>query len=283
MQYFTSGRALKGSIIVTRHSQLRKLAGILVAASLVAAVAPMADASTPTTLSSLVANADKDVTAIRQFYFCQTVGCRAAKTAQSAAALAGTKNLETLAKAASSMVLASDLQSALTNFRIDVTRLTNAIGDISSQTSNTTKTIVVGIVYYESAYVQTDVYVLAQKSAHRSVRFKEWGIGVVAATQTLQVDIQLETPKATTGELIACNQGLELIAQGIRAHLNSPAPVFNAKLRSLAQVLTTYSAQAINLLKVQGTPAQRSALAATLKSFFAQFQSVTTLQNQLAK
>ena len=265
-----------------RHSHFRTFAGILATLSLLATLSPMANASVPNKLASLVANANKDVTAIRQFYFCQTASCKTEKATQSAAALEGTKNLETLAKAASSMVVTRNLQRTLANFQTDVAQLTNAIGEISSQASNTTKTIVVGIVYYESAYVQTDLYLLAQNSSHLSVKFRQWSIGVVAATQTLQVDIQLETPKATNSELIASNQGLELIAQSIRTHLNSPSPVFNTKLRGLAQTLTTYSVDAIHLFKVKVTPALRTALAATLKLFFAQFQSVTTLQNQLA-
>lgn len=282
MQYFTFVRALRGSINMLGHSHFRTLTSVLVGMSLFAMAAPMAHASTAIALSRLVANANKDVTAIRQYYFCQTVSCKAAKPAQSTAALAGTKNLESLAVAAGSMIVDKKQEGALRNFRADAVELTNAIGAVSSQTTNTTKTIVVGIVYFASAYLQTDLYVLTRGLSHQSVKFKEWSVGVVAATQTLQIDFQLETPKATTTELIACNQGLGVIAQNIETHLNSQAPVFNTELLSMAQLLKTYSADAIHLLRVKGTPAQRSALATTLKSFFAKFQSVTTLENKLA-
>ncbi len=263
-------------------NQFRIFTGVLVAVTIAAVPSASAGASSTVALSRLVANANKDVTAIRQYYFCETTSCKTTKSTQSKAALAGTKNLQSLTQAAGSMVVINKLKGALKNFRADAVEMTNAIGEISSQTTNTTKTIVVGIVYFASSYLQTDLYVLARQSSHQSVKFKEWSTGIVAATQTLQIDIELETPKATTNELIACNEGLELIAQNMEAHLNSPSPVFNIEVQRMSQLLHDYSANAIHSFKVKATPAQRSALAASLKSFFAKFQSVTALENQLA-
>jgi hypothetical protein len=264
------------------HNLFRKLGGVAVTSLLVAAVATMASAVATTSPSNLVTSASKDVTAIRQYYFCETTSCKAAKSSQSAKALAGVKNLEFLLKTADSMTVTRIQESAMQNFRTDAAEMTNAIDEITSQTTSTTKTVVVGIVYFESAYLQTDLYVLGRELAGQEVKFKEWSPGVVAATQTLQIYIELETPKATTDDLIACNQGLELIAQSIEAHLNSPMPSFNTELLSMDKLLNTYSAEAIHLLKVKGTPTQKSALTAALKSFFTKFQAVTTLEDQLA-
>ena len=264
------------------HIPFRKLTGVFVAAMLIAAVAPMASAAPTPSLPHLVASANKDVTAIRQYYFCETASCQVAKSSQAVAALAGVRDLESLAKASSTIIVATNEEGAFQNFRADVAKMINAIGEIASQKTNTTKTIVVGVVYFESAYLQTDLHVLGRDLAGKRVEFKKWSPGVVAATQTLQIDIQLETPNATTSELIASNQGLELIAQSIEAHLNSPVPIFNAALLSMAQLLTTYSADAIHLLRVRGTPAQKLALTVSLRSFFAKFQAVTRLENKLA-
>ena len=264
------------------HNSLRALLGAMLTAALIAVITPTTIAVAAPSLTNLVVSANQDVTAIRQYYFCDTLACKAAKSAQSASALAGVKGLESLLKTVNSITVSRDEKGPLKNFGTDSAKMINAIGTIASQKTNTTKTLVVGIVYFESAYLLSDLYILGRELNHTLVNFRIWSTGVVAATQTLQIYFQLETPQATTNELIGCNQGLEFIAQVIETHLSSPVSTFNTQLMQLAQLLTSYSADSLHLLTVKATHAQKSALTVALRSFFAKFQSVTVLENRLA-
>lgn len=268
-----------------RPTRVKKYSVVLLVAmlTLVPGLTSAGAATSSSSLLTLIAAADKDVTAIREFYFCETNNCRSQKTLQSAMALAGANDLARRLKTTSTIAATPAERALLRTFTTDGNTLLTGIAGINSQTTMIAKTVVAGIVYFESSYVTNDTYVLLSAVNHSRVSFKKWSVGLVGATQTMQVIIQLETPKASTSELLAANQGLILIAQNLLTHANSPFKDFNAKLTEMATSLKTYSIDEVKVINSKVPGGRKTMITAELKKFFNEYQALIALQNQLAK
>ena len=231
----------------------------------------------------IVTSSDKYINAIRTYFFCQTAKCKKAVTTAKAAAdtaIGGIKSEITLMKA--DAVPASQA-AIVAKYKVDAKALIAAYTAFPKKTDADSVANNIGIIYYQSSNLGSDDYLLGCAQTKTSVIFKEWSVGVVGVAYAMQVDTQAETTTAPASTILSANKSLVAEAASMKSDANGPNKKFNALVVQFAASQALDSRDSILILEGKGKSVTRADLKALATKLTAEFKTLSTLQNELAK
>jgi hypothetical protein len=253
--------------------------------ALVAAPATISSGSTPKALptKAIVIGTNTFINQIRQYFFCQTSKCKEEAGANKAKALSAVAGLDAYLKLMKTDPIPSSESKLAHKYGVDVQALINAVHIYPKQKSPDDEAQNAGIIYYQSANVGSDSYLLDAAATKARVRFAQWSVGVVGVVYAMQVDTQAESSKATTATDISANQSLLLEAASLRSDANGPNAAFNTLLVTFASTQIRESQLSILTLEGKRSATTKAELATLATSLSAQFSKIVSTQNKLAK
>jgi hypothetical protein len=220
---------------------------------------------------------------IRQYFFCQTAKCKKEVAANKALEKGAVAALNSDLKLMKDDSVPSSMTRITHKYEADAVALLSAVDRYPKQKSAFDEAQNAGIIYYQSANVGSDAYVLDTILLKATVNFKQWSVGVVGVVYAMQVDTRAESAKASTATVISANRSLLLEARSLRSDANGPNATFNTMLVKFA--ITQIKESNLSILALTGkktstTPARLATLATSLS---AQFTKIVNMQNKLAK
>jgi hypothetical protein len=251
------------------------------------AAAPQVGASAATSSSptqGIIANGYSSINAIRSFFFCETTSCKKTKSSASSTAAVAMNYLEGEASALKPSSAPVAQRPVLKKFIADVKSLAKVYSVYSSETTSDEIAQNTGLIYYDSANVGSDIYVLTSLVKTTALLFGDWDVGAVAVLYTMQVDTQVLGAKTSSAANdIAANNDLEQDAKALKADANGPNAHFNALLRSFAASQRSVSVLENDVLEHKKSPVSTSTLKSDISKLAAQFTTIVNLQKTLAK
>jgi len=183
----------------------------------------------------IISNGYSSINTIRSFFFCETAACKKDKKATATSAAVAMNYLEGEASALKPSNAPKSQRPILKKFIDDVTTLAKVYSVYSTETTSTEIATNTGVLYYVSANVGSDIYLLTSAVAASKVIFADWGVGAVAVLYTMQVDNQVLTSKKSNAATdIGAINDLEQDAVALRKDANGPSEHFNALLVTFA-------------------------------------------------
>lgn len=265
-----------------RWSSLVLACSIVAGAGLVPAMASAKQE--PSALADISKNAYSFVNNIRGFYFCGTTTCKKNRTAEGVASKAGLKGLAAEAKNLATFKVASSVKATASKFIADVNSLEADIKSFNASTSAEAIAQYTGMIYYDSANVGSDSYLLTCDYKHTTVKYAQWSVGAVAVLYAMQLDTQTLDAKTSTAAVdIYASDNLEAEATALLADANGPSSQFNGLLRTFAHIQLEVSPSEILLLQNKKAPLSTTRLTALTKQLGSTFKQIADLQNKLAK
>jgi len=245
-------------------------------------VAHAASAKTALPLKTIVRNSDLDIGAIRTYFFCSTTKCKKALSFNKAAALAGVADIRLeIAKMETDAVPTSEA-TIVAKYEIDATALVNAFTNFAKATTGGGISNDIGIIYYQSANLGSDDYLINCIATKAPVSFKTWSVGVVGVAYAMQVDTKAETPSSTRATIASINESLLAEAASMKSDANGPNATFNKMVVQFAATQTLDSRDSLLIVANQPgsiTAADLKALAAKLTL---EFKNLAALHNKLS-
>ena len=253
--------------------------------TLVGAPAAISSGSTPKALptKTIVIGTNTFINQIRQYFFCQTSKCKKDTSANMAKALGAVAGLDAYLKLMKNDSIPSSESKPARKYGVDVRALIGAVHLYPKQKNPDDEAQNAGIIYYQSANVGSDSYLLDAAVTKARVSFTQWSVGVVGVVYAMQVDTQAESSKATTATDISANQSLLLEAASLRSDANGPNAAFNALLVTFAATQLKESKLSILILEGKKSATTRAELATLATSLSSQFSKIVSMQNKLAK
>jgi hypothetical protein len=232
----------------------------------------------------IVTNGYASVDTIRSFFFCETGACKKDKTATATKAAAAMSHLESEAKAIQDAKVPKGQQPIVKKFINDVRSLGKVFAVYATQTTANEVTRNTGVVYYESANVGSDIYLLTSAVSASRVLFADWGVGAVAVLYTMQIETQVVSAKnSSVATDISVNVDLEHDAVALMKDANGPNVSFDDLLVTFAKSQETVSKAENDVLEDKKSPLATAKLKADITSLGAQFSKIVDLQRSLAK
>jgi hypothetical protein len=253
--------------------------------ALVGAPTTIASASTSKALptKAIVIGTNTYINQIRQYFFCQTTQCKKETAANKAKALSAVTGLGAYLKLLKNDSIPPSESKLARKYVDDVQALINAVHLYPKQKNPDDEAQNAGIIYYQSANVGSDSYLLDAAVTKAPVSFKQWSVGVVGVVYAMQVDTQAESSKAPTATDVSANRSLLLEAASLRSDANGPNAAFNALLVTFASTQTKESKLSIIALGGKKSATTETELATLASSLSAQFSKIVSMQNKLAK
>jgi hypothetical protein len=245
-------------------------------------VASAATSSSP--VQEIIANGFASVNAIRSFFFCETAACKKDKSKAATAAGKAISYLEGEAVALQPSTAPSAQRPIMKKFIDDVKSLSKVYAVYASETTANDIARNTGIVYYESANVGSDIYLLTSAVHASKVLFGDWDVGAVAVLYAMQIDSQVESAKTSSALTdVAANLDLEQDAVALTKDANGPNAQFNELLISFAKEQTTVSKAQNDVLERKKTSLTTAELKSDISTLGAEFSKIVNLQKTLAK
>jgi hypothetical protein len=252
------------------------------AMSIPVSVASAASSSSPT--QEIITNGFASVNTIRSFFFCETTACKKDKSAAASSAAVAMNYLEGEASALKPSKAPKSQRAVQKKFIVDITSLAKVYSVYASETTATEVAHNTGVIYYESANVGSDIYVLTSKVQSKKMIFADWGVGAVAVLYTMQVDTQLlSTKNSSVASDVAADTDLKQDAAALKADANGPSKQFNTHLVKFAKFQIKVSKVEIDVLEKKKTSVSSKKLQADLTSLTKQFATIVDLQKKLSK
>ncbi len=270
--------------------KFRNHAGQLLVVALIAVVSlslvPSSSVSaSPSSSASekLISRDDSDVNTIRSYFFCSSAACKKNDAIASTNAAAAMNELD-------GDVTKLNLMSSvgqrpfLTKLANDVQALQDVYSNYATQTSTVQVAKNTGIIYYETANIYSDLYLLSSTIRKFKPSFATWSFGAVAVLYTMQVDTQVIDAKSSSAATdIATNLDLEQDARALKADANGPNKVFNSLLVTFANTQSDVSRDENALLEKKKLLVSNSVLNGDVKKLESDFNAIVKLQKSLAK
>jgi hypothetical protein len=231
----------------------------------------------------IVTSSDKDISAIRTYFFCQTDKCKKAAPANKVIAQTALTDIESEIKIMKADTVPSNEAAIVAKYEIDARALIQAYSVYLKESGADAAANNIGIIYYQTSNLGSDDYLLGCASTKSPVSFKAWSVGVVGVAYAMQVDTQAETATATAATIISVNRSLLTEAGSMKSDANGPSPAFNKLILQFAATQALDSRDSLLILENKAgsiTAADLKALATKLTS---EFKKIAALQNQLAK
>ena len=241
-----------------------------------------ASPSSSTTLS-VAKNSPTYISSIRKYYFCSTAACKAAKSLLANASQLGVTGLKkdlALLKTAS---VPSNETATVAKYVIDANNMISAMQSFAKATTQVNATLTAGIIYYESANIDSDAYLLTCEEAKSKVSFAKWSVGVVGVTYAMQTVVKAESATTPLTDLLSINKNLLIQAASLTRDANGPSAAFNAAAKNFAATIATNSEDSILVLTKKAPASMQATLASLAKKLQTEFSAMAALQNKLAK
>jgi hypothetical protein len=266
-------------------SSLARVGAVLIM-GLSACVVPLqagaATSSSPT--QEIIAHGYASVDAVRLYFFCSTAACKKDQTANAQKASTAMSYLEGEALALKPSKAPTSQRPAMKKLVSDIKSLYKVFKDYLTQTSSTEVERNTGIIYYESANVGSDIYLLSSAVNRTKVAFNDWVVGAVAVLYSMQVDTQLLSAKTATGDtIVAANEDLIQNAVALKKDANGPNKEFNSLLVDFATTQTKVSNAEDAILYKKKSTVTNKELKALIASLSAQYTKIVDLEKSLAK
>jgi hypothetical protein len=231
---------------------------------------------------AVVTGSDKDIGAIRTFFFCQTAACKKSKTTNKAAADAALSDIEAEIKLMKADAVPPSQLAIVTKYEVDAKALIGAYTAYPKQTSSDGEANNIGIIYYQTSNIGSDDYLLGCAQTKTAVTFKEWSVGVVGVAYAMQVDTQAETATAPASTILSANKSLLAEAASMKNDANGPNAQFNKLLIQFAGTQTIDSHDSILIIDGQGKSITKTEMTNLAKKLTSEFKVLSALQNKLA-
>ena len=231
----------------------------------------------------IVISSDKDLSAIRTFFFCQTAKCKKSSSTNKVAAASALSDIKSEIKLMKADSVPQSQAAIVAKYQVDATALIEAFTAYPKQPSADDVSNNIGIIYYQTSNLGSDDYLLGCAQTKTTVIFKNWSVGVVAVAYAMQVDTRAVTTSTPPATIKAVNQSLLAEAVSMRSDANGPNAAFNRLLVQFSSTQALDSYDSLLILSGRGkslTIADMKALASKLSS---QFKLLSTMQNKLAK
>ena len=232
---------------------------------------------------AIVTGTNTYINQIRQYFFCKTAKCKKEVVANKTQAMKAVAGINVDLKLMKSDPVPSSLSKIVRKYEADAVALLNAVSLYPKQKSAYDQAQNAGIIYYQSANVGSDTYLLDATWLKAAVSFKQWSVGVVGVVYAMQVDTQAESAKASTATVVSANRSLLLEAKSLKNDANGPNATFNAMLVKFASTQIKESSLSILALSGKKTSTTQTQLATLASSLSAQFTKIVNMQNKLAK
>jgi hypothetical protein len=252
---------------------------------LLAVPTAFSSASTPKALptKSIDAGTTTYLDQIRQYFFCQTAKCKKDVTANKAKELSAVAAIDAYLKLMKNDSVPSPQSKIVHKYRVDARALIAAVNLYPKQKNADDEAQNAGIIYYQSANVGSDSYLLSAAATKVQPSFKQWSVGVVAVVYAMQVDTQAESSKASTATDISANRSLLLEAASLQSDTDGPNAAFNSLLQEFGSTQIKESAASILILEGKKSATTQAELATLASSLSTQFTKIVSTQNKLAK
>lgn len=231
---------------------------------------------------AIVTGSNTDLGAIRTFFFCQTAACKKTKKADKVLADAGVSDIKADIKLMKVDTVPANQTAIVTKYETDATALIDAYTEYPKQPDGDDETNNLGIVYYQTSNLGSDIYLLECAQTKAAVVFKQWSVGVVGVAYAMQVDTQSETSTAPATTILSANRSLLAEAASMKNDANGPNAKFNKMLIAFANTQTTDSKDSILILEGHGKSIKKSVLTKLANKLTSEFKALSTLQNKLA-
>jgi hypothetical protein len=253
------------------------VAGLLTVGFCATPLAP-ASASTPSSETKIIVkNADTYVNNIRDYFFCETSKCKKARSTEKKTAALDMAALTGEAKKVAKSLVPSLQEAIVRKFESDVHSLARAYAAYSKESSSEAVAKNTGLIYYQSANVGSDTYLLAVDVNGGTAAYVPWSVGAVAVLYALDVK------SSTVPNDIYASQNLEEEATSLESDANGPSATFNALITKFAEIQKEVSADEILILQKKKTPIPRARISALSTELGVQFKEIVSLQNTLSK
>ena len=260
--------------------------GLLLASSslLPVASANLVSASAPSPTSAIAKNAYGYVNTIRNYFFCVSATCKKAHAANEIASGKAMQALVSEARAVSAKAVPAEQKAAAKKFIADVSALSNAYIAYPKESSAEAIARNTASIYYQSANVGSDAYLLSVPIKGGSVHFAQWCVGAVAVLYAMQLDTQaLNAKSATAADALYASQNLKSEAVTLAGDANGPSTKFNSLLKTFARTQLTVSSNEVAILKHKKASLSTATLSALSTMLGQQFSQIVTLEKSLVK
>lgn len=248
----------------------------------VPAIASATTSSSPT--QEIIAHGFASVDAVRLYFFCSTKACKKDETADAKKASTGMSYLEGEALALKPAKAPVAQRPIMEKLVADIKSLDKVFNDYITQTSSSDVERNTGILYYESANVGSDIYMLSSAVNGTKVVFSDWAVGAVAVLYSMQVDSQLLSAKTATGSTIfAVNQDLLQNCVALTKDANGPNKEFNSLLVAFAATQAKVSTAENAILDKKKATLTDKELKVAIASLSTQYAKIVDLEKSLAK
>ena len=231
----------------------------------------------------IVISSDKDIGAIRTFFFCQTAKCKKSLSTNKAAASSALSDIKSEIKLMKAYSVPRSQAAIVAKYQVDAAALIGAFTAYPNQPNADDVANNVGIIYYQTSNLGSDDYLLGCAQTKTAVIFRTWSVGVVGVAYAMQVDTQAESASAPATTIKSANQSLLAEAVSMKSDANGPNAAFNKLLVQFASTQALDSRDSLLILAGKGkslTTADMKTLAGKLSS---QFKLLSAMQNKLAK
>jgi hypothetical protein len=260
--------------------------GVLLASSslLPAASANPVSASAPSPTSAIAKNAYGYVNTIRNYFFCVSATCKKAHAANEIASGRAMQALVTEARALSAKSVPAEQKAAAMKFAADVAALSSAYIAYPKESSAQAIARNTASIYYQSANVGSDAYLLSVPVKGGTVHFAQWCVGAVAVLYAMQLDTQaLNAKTATAADALYASRALQSEAATLAGDANGPSTTFNALLKTFARTQLTVSSNEVAILEHKKPSLSTATLSALSTMLGQQFTQIVTMERSLAK
>lgn len=248
---------------------------------------PLSGASAATTTSAtrtIVKHADTYVNNIRDYFFCESSKCKKARSKEESVAAQDMQALVAEATLASKASVPSSQKAVVEKFIADVRSLASAYLAYPKQSSAEDIARNTGRIYYQSANVGSDIYLLSVDVNGGPVGYAPWSVGAVAVLYAMQLDTEaLDVKSSTVADDLYASENLKAESQSLLSDANGPNATFNGLLTSFATTQSEVSADEILILENKKTPVTSAQISALSNELGALFKQIVNLQNKLSK
>jgi len=220
------------SFKVITHNCARFFIGLLAVALVAVPVTESGAAQSKPLLptKAIVTGSDKDIGAIRTFFFCQTAACKKSKTANKAAADAALSDIEADIKLMKADAVPASQLAIIVKYEVDAKALIGAYTAYPKHTDADSVANNVGIIYYQTSNLGSDDYLLGCAQTKTAVVFKSGASGCRSCVRNASRH-SAETSTAPASTILSANESLLAEAASMEnSRQRSQPPRFNKLL-----------------------------------------------------
>jgi hypothetical protein len=261
------------------------LAGLtlLGAASMFAPATTASATALPASVKTILSSGDLYVNNIRGFFFCATKSCKANHTTLQKSAYDGVVALIAEVKAAVKANVGAPYLKTIGQMSQDVTLLATAYNAAARDKTVQLLAADEGAIYYTTAQVATETYLLNVDAGKAKLTFRDWSVGDSATLYAVQVDSQtLAAKNVTANDGAFASYCLEGDAEELLRHADGPSAKYNTLITTFAKNQLAVSKSEILILEGKEAPLTVKDIAKRTGVLAKEFNAIVVLQKSLA-